>query len=228
MSRHKTSAATSNHIVQSLVYADQTARLAATGFTSADIGRVALQQDTGQLYALTDDSPITWKEITSQGGGGGGGGEWRTGSAAAPVEATEYDQKVWKFQQGGGQSLYRLYKVPATYTPGVQIKLAINLYSPDTSGNVLLESLATLVRPGTDAANSTTNQHASTNSALTMDATANKLREAILDLTDATGNINGVAVQPGHEIRVELSRDAADTAASEARFVPDSTELRTT
>lgn len=42
------------------VYADATARTADTGFTPADVGKLAYQQSDGTYWSLTDDSPITW------------------------------------------------------------------------------------------------------------------------------------------------------------------------
>ena len=48
----------------SLIYVDETARLAASGFTSADVGRVAWQQSDNTFWELTDFSPITWVEVS--------------------------------------------------------------------------------------------------------------------------------------------------------------------
>ncbi|MEN6368303.1 MAG: hypothetical protein ABFD77_01220 [Thermotogota bacterium] len=45
----------------SWVYADETARLAATGFTAADVGKAAHQLDINRNYILTSHSPITWQ-----------------------------------------------------------------------------------------------------------------------------------------------------------------------
>ncbi len=53
------------HTVVAYVYADATARLAATGFTSADLYKFAYQVSTGTLWVLQDDSPITWSELAS-------------------------------------------------------------------------------------------------------------------------------------------------------------------
>ncbi len=53
------------HQVHQWSYADSTARLAASGFASTDVGKVALQVDTTAYYILTDESPITWQKIGS-------------------------------------------------------------------------------------------------------------------------------------------------------------------
>lgn len=51
------------HIAVNWVYANSAARLAATGFVSADVYKIAVQSDDFSLWLLTDDSPITWKDI---------------------------------------------------------------------------------------------------------------------------------------------------------------------
>jgi hypothetical protein len=46
------------------VYADASARAAASGFAPEDVGYLALQLDTQIMYMLIDDSPVTWLAIT--------------------------------------------------------------------------------------------------------------------------------------------------------------------
>jgi hypothetical protein len=53
---------TINHILESWVYANATARTGATGFVSGDVGRIAFQTDTGQYFRLLSTSP-TWELI---------------------------------------------------------------------------------------------------------------------------------------------------------------------
>lgn len=67
---HGLSEPDNNHPIHSLSYADATARLAATGFTSVDVGRVAHQVDDDTWWVLTDESPITWLQISNAAGGG--------------------------------------------------------------------------------------------------------------------------------------------------------------
>lgn len=52
------------HPVHNWEYADATARLAATGFIPADVGKWAKQLSDGTFWELTDDSPITWAQRT--------------------------------------------------------------------------------------------------------------------------------------------------------------------
>ncbi|OGV45206.1 MAG: hypothetical protein A2017_06605 [Lentisphaerae bacterium GWF2_44_16] len=51
------------HVIHAYEYADEAARIAATGFIETDIGRVALQLDDNSFWILTAYSPITWQRI---------------------------------------------------------------------------------------------------------------------------------------------------------------------
>lgn len=149
-------------------------------------------------------------------GGGGGGGALRwveAGNAPSPSFDSTNNQ-VYLYQSGASQSLYALVKVPHQYG-GAQIKIYVSFYSGDSSGNALLQSVATLIRPGTDAYTSTTNQRTSTNTAVTLSGgTVNIPQQVVLDLTDSTGKINGVSVAADNLIYVQLSR-GTDTGVSD-------------
>lgn len=47
-------------VAYSLEYADADARLAASGLTAADRGRIARQVDSGDFYILQNHSPLIW------------------------------------------------------------------------------------------------------------------------------------------------------------------------
>jgi hypothetical protein len=51
------------HVAHSLEFADATARGAYTA-TTADVGRIARQLDTGAFWVLNDDSPLTWTLVS--------------------------------------------------------------------------------------------------------------------------------------------------------------------
>lgn len=70
MAKH--SELTNVHIPYAFSYADATAREAATGFTAADVGKLARQLDDNSLWMLTDDSPETWVQVGGTTGGAGG------------------------------------------------------------------------------------------------------------------------------------------------------------
>jgi hypothetical protein len=65
MAKH--SELTNVHIPYAWEYDDATEREAATGFVTADVGKLARQLDDNSLWMLTDDSPETWVSITGEG-----------------------------------------------------------------------------------------------------------------------------------------------------------------
>jgi hypothetical protein len=52
------------HKVANWEYANAAARTAAAGFVADDVGKLAWQQDNNTLWLLTDESPITWVQLT--------------------------------------------------------------------------------------------------------------------------------------------------------------------
>jgi hypothetical protein len=73
---HDASIGTDNHVIWAFSYADEAARLAATGwvrfpgdpeapFTANDIGKVAKQEDNQTYWVLIGIGPTTWREITN-------------------------------------------------------------------------------------------------------------------------------------------------------------------
>ncbi len=71
MAYHKDEILNSLHVLHAFEYADSTARLAASGLSSSDIGKIARQSDTGEFFILEDDSPLTWKSIIGSDADGG-------------------------------------------------------------------------------------------------------------------------------------------------------------
>lgn len=63
MPEHVEIAAGEVHIAHNYEYADATAREAATGFVSADLGKIAQQQDNDSYWVLVDTAPI-WVRIS--------------------------------------------------------------------------------------------------------------------------------------------------------------------
>jgi len=62
--KHSNLTGASIHVPHRWEYADATAREAATGFVPSDVGKLALQLDSGAYWRLTDDDPITWTPLT--------------------------------------------------------------------------------------------------------------------------------------------------------------------
>ena len=176
--------------------------------------------NAGRLLWITDLSTVLVDDgaayRTIGGGGGGGSLQWvEDGQSAFPE--IENNIQVYKFAAGITQELYTLVRVPSSYSPGRPITLKLAFYSPANTGNALLRTLATLIRTGTDAVSSTTNQRTSTNSAVTLSAGSVDEPQAVdFDLTSSVGQINSVAVAAGDFIKVKLFRDT-DTSTDDLR-----------
>jgi hypothetical protein len=164
------------------------------------------------------------KSGSGTGGGGGSSIEWveDTRSPVALVEnsTSSLALRVYAYagQQGFPQTLFTMVKVPSTYVAGSPINLRFTAYSPDTSGNFLMQTVSSLIRTGFDNITSTSNQQISSNPAITLSGGTVNVPQAITaDLTDTSGMINGIAVSAGDLIIVELFRSISDTATSDVR-----------
>lgn len=149
--------------------------------------------------------------------------------AGGPVE--EIDSSVGAFVQrftdGGTEKSIAFVKVPTGYIQGTQLVLLAAVFSPSTSNTIKLTATSYLLQPDSDALSSTSNSYAATNTALTNAAPANRYRVASIDLTNASGQINGQTVEAGDTIRVEITRDSAnDTDTADIRFIPDLSEVQ--
>lgn len=212
----------------SLSEVGQNIQIAATGNVSS-IAASGSTQLTGNV-TLSAGPGITLSEvgqniqISSTGVGGGGSLSWIEGvNSATPL--FENNIEVYGFDKGLSQALYTSIKVPNSYSSGSPIKLRSEFYSPDSSGTVLFQTIATLIRTGTDTISSVTNQRTSTNSAVILGAGTVNIPQAVtFDLTDSTGKINGVSVSANDTLIVELLR-GTDSATSTARQMVFASEV---
>jgi hypothetical protein len=154
-----------------------------------------------------------------------------SGAAAAlaidPLLSPALPMFVFIYPDGEDVKLVAWVRVPSGYKAGTNIKMRVAHYSPSTTGTVKLKATTYLVRAGIDAVSATSNSQASTNAAIS-NAVANRLTNAILDLTgvSAAGEINGAAIAAGDLLRVELTRDyATDTDTADTRMIPELTEV---
>lgn len=166
-----------------------------------------------------------WQSFGS-GGGGGGGANWQPVDGLAPIEGLEYGEKTLQFDQGAGQAVNLMIKVPASYVAGSPIKMRVSHFSPSNANNFKFQTLATLIRNNVDAITTTTNQRTSTNGDV-LNTLANKLVQVEYDLTSTSGQINAVNVSAGDLILVRLSRVAPSGAEDTdiVRAIPSSTEV---
>ena len=169
-------------------------------------GRMALYfKDDGTLYKKNPAGIET--AVGSAGGGGGSSIDW-VEDANAPLASFEYGAKTYIYSDGLAQYLYAQVRVPSTFVAGSQINLRGIFYASGTSSTILFQTLATLIRTGSDAISSTTNQRTSTNSAVTLATTLNRPNAFVCDLTDSGGLVNGVTATAGDLILVRLTRGA--------------------
>lgn len=171
----------------------------------------------------TDPSDVVTKAYVDANSGSGGGSAvaWHNDSGDSPQEDTKYNNKVWTFVNGLDQNLYCTVKVPQGYQAGNPIKMRVNHFHEAASATQLLQTQSTLIEPGIEF-DDTTNQRTSTNSAVT--AGDKVITESICDLTDTSGQINGVAVAPGDLIKVRLYR-GTDTSTADIYFIESASEV---
>lgn len=194
-------------------------------FAATGAGAVARLAATTNNYVLTlDSSQSTGMKWAPASGGGGGSLQW-VEYYDSPTPVVENGFQLYTFALGVPQALYAAIRVPSGYTAGQQIKLRTLFYSPDSSGTALMQTITTLIRTGTDAITSTTNQRTSTNTAVTLGAgTVDKPQAITCDLSDASGAINSVAVSAGDLILVQLQR-GSDSATSDLKIPVYATEV---
>lgn len=159
--------------------------------------------------------------------GGGAGALYWTEGAESPLPDLDNNRDVYVFADPATltQTIRTQIKIPSGYNPGSQIKLVVPWYIDANSNTARLTAVTKLIRPGQDAIDSGTNQHSSTNAAVTL-TVANQLEESEIDLTDSVGEINSVGVSRGDLLLVDLQRGSgSDTtdmkallSASEVNF----------
>lgn len=163
------------------------------------------------------------KVPVGSGGGGGGGLIWTAPDGQAPVLDEENGQDIYKYGPGLDQKLVVYLKIPESYISGRQINMVIGQYSPSASNTQLIQATVGLIRKNNDPIDTPFQTRTSTNAALT-NTVANQLRTTTIDITTATGQVNGASVTAGDLLKIELER-ASDTDTADVRFIPTSTEV---
>lgn len=191
-------------------------------------GTVAQLINTTKIYDVTNSMQLSASIAGGLLGGGGGGAlVWREDGNSPIGSLDSVNNRIYSYQSALSQSLYTVVKAPHTYGGGTQIKMYLLFYSSDSTGTIQMQTVASLVRKANDLFSSVTNQRTSTNAAFSTGAgTVNKPQLVTFDLTDSTGQINGVSVSADDLIRVTLTR-SSDTATSDVQVLTDTAEIAT-
>jgi len=138
--------------------------------------------------------------------------------AEAPFYAVENSFETYQYSSGLAQNLYGFIYVPSNFATGSQIFLKKTFYSSGTTGTALLQTSAILIRPS-DTVTQENNQFTSTNAAVTLSAsTVNKAQLVSFDLTNSSGQINGITVAANDYIKIRLTR-GTDTSTAAIKLI---------
>jgi len=187
--------------------------------------------NSGRIIYLSDLQTYMGDNGTSYaplgGGGAGGSLKWVESTSVAPLLINEGNLEVYSFSSGdaGNQALFAAIKIPSSYVSGRPVVLKLPIYSDQSVGTFILQTVATLIRVGVDAYSSVINQRTSTNTAITATVGNQNIPQAVaFDLTSTLGQINGVNVSPGDYIIVKLIR-GSDTVTTDVRSINFASEV---
>lgn len=168
-------------------------------------------------------------------GGGGGAGSliWEKTGVINPTSEFIDGFHLENFSNGDTQEIYAFITVPESYEAGAEISLLYGaFFCSATSGRVFFKAQTSLIRDASTILGSYPNTHVSTNLEVTVAVVSNTLTPiGVIQLTNATGQINGVAVAPGDKLRVRLFRDNAvesTPANADAKLLVNNFQLRFT
>lgn len=187
---------------------------------------------TNGQWCFATDSKVMYQVIDNAltpGGSGGGGTtlNWND-SGNGPITDFADGFKLSRFDNVSNQELYAILTVPTSYRAGKQIKLKSGqFFNSSITGNVLFRTDTALIR-STSVLGTYPNIRTSTNTQVAVPGVANTIKDiGVIDLTDTTGNINGVAVAAGDKLRIRLYRDNTNEtsgAANDSKLIVDSFE----
>lgn len=162
------------------------------------------------------------------GGGSGGSTAWIYGDIS-PLSEFANGLDVYSFDNISGQELFLNVVVPDSYKAGDQIQLVNGkCFIDNATDNLLFRCETTLIKDG-DSFDTSTNTHTSTNTELVLTSANQMLSIGNVDLTDASGLINGVAVAVGDILKIKFYRDFANeltSAPEDGKFLRYSASVR--
>lgn len=169
--------------------------------------------------------------VAANAGGGGSSVNFIPKEGAGPLVEYEYNAEVMKFPQDDTIVAVGFFLVPATYQSGNPISINLVVYTPSTSGNIKMKATTYLLEDGAGQVDSTGTFHASTNTEITVTATARRVHKIEIDLTEPDGQINGTNVAAGDTLRVQLYRDYSNetsSVADDVRLIKGASEVTIT
>lgn len=192
--------------------------------------------DGASLFLYYSPTSLIWQVVGGTGSGGGVSDKslalkWNKSGNLSPVQSFVDGMSIEDFSNEESQEIYATFEVPSSFLGGSQILLkGLSFFTSLIAGNVLFKAQATLIKAGSTVIGTYTNQRTTTNAQVAVAGVANRVTSiGDLDLTDLTGQINGVAVAGGDTIRVRLYRDiASETSglADVARLLIESCEVK--
>jgi hypothetical protein len=163
------------------------------------------------------------------GGGGAGGLKWYFGNGLTPeIQIKSSGLETYAFAQTDDQEIFVKIKIPTGFVNGTQCFLRNgHFFTSVTSGNVLFRATSYIFRSNVNG-NGTPGSYSSTNSEQAVNGTSNQITVlTALDITDGSGQINGVTVTAGDTLLVRLQRLASSEtsgAAADVNLIPESLE----
>jgi len=164
----------------------------------------------------------------SSGGGGGGSLEFSTNEVPAPLKEAIGDFNVLTFEDEVGAKTKITVLVPSSYAGGIIPKMQIGFFSPNNQAdkNVKFRATTELLQPN-DSFENNSGVFAKTNT-ITDNSVANALVSSEIDLSNAGGLINSIAIEAGDILAITLDRVEGDTVTEDVYLVPSLTNIKFT
>jgi hypothetical protein len=190
-----------------------------------------------QIYFKSDGNAYTQNNAGLEsrfgsGGGGGAGAAWIADDLGTGAqESFEFAEKVFLLPEppasGPAPKVSIYLKVPSTYATGSQVTATLGFYSPGAANNYRVQVETVLIRVGTDAVSKTSPSETPATQ-FTNPGPINILQTGSFDLSDASGDIGGIAISADDLIKVTMTRIAVSSGSEDAndtRFIPSHTEV---
>ncbi len=189
----------------------------------------------GKVLTAASGEATGMKWADPGGGGGPGTLQWYIGSSNPPLDVvitggSNNGNMVKSFDYLDDSTMFCKIKVPQSYVAGTQIFLKRGQsFSADNAGNFLFRTKTFILRAGLSGTLSAITPYTSTNAQQAVNGSVNLITAVSdIDLTDASGQVTGVAVVAGDVLLVQFYRaTSAETSqvANPVYLIPESPEV---